>query len=52
MRAAGSINMAAIGAITEKAVTRTSNIQGLNINNAGVFDVNFWLKKWISSKMS
>ena len=40
MKAAGSINMAAVGAITETAVTRTSKITGLNVNNAGVFDVN------------
>ena len=40
MKAAGSINMAAVGAITEAAVTRTSKITGLNVNNAGVFDVN------------
>ena len=40
MKAAGSINMAAVGAITETAVTRTSKITGLNINNAGVFDIN------------
>ena len=40
MKAAGSINMAAVGAITEAAVSRTSRITGLNVNNAGVFDVN------------
>ena len=40
MKAAGSINMAAVGAITEIAITRTSKITGLNVNNAGVFDVN------------
>ena len=40
MKAGGSINMAAIGAITERAITRTSNITGLNVNNAGVYDIN------------
>ena len=40
MAAGGSINMAAIGAITERAITRTSNITGLNVNNAGVYDIN------------
>jgi len=40
MKAGGSINLAAIGAITERAITRTSNITGLNVNNAGVYDIN------------
>ena len=32
--------MAAIGAITERAATRTSNIVGLNLNNCLKFDIN------------
>ena len=40
MKALGSINMAAVGAITESAISRTSKITGTNINNAGIFNVN------------
>ena len=40
MKAGGSINMAAIGSITERAISRTSNITGLNVNNAGVYNIN------------
>ena len=32
--------MAAIGSITERAISRTSNITGLNVNNAGVYNIN------------
>ena len=40
MAAGGSINIAApMGAITETAITRISNITALNTNSAGVFDV-------------
>jgi hypothetical protein len=40
MKAVGSINLAAIGAITETAATRTSNIIGLNKNNCSKFHIN------------
>ena len=40
IKAGGSINLKADGAITERGLTRTSNITGLNVNNAGVYDIN------------
>ena len=40
MDAKGSINLAAKGAITERAISRLSNIQGPNINNAFTYDIN------------
>ena len=40
MDAGGSINLAALGAITERAISRLSNIQGPNINNAFTYDIN------------
>ena len=40
MDAEGSINLDAKGAITERAISRLSNIQGPNINNAFTYDIN------------